>query len=356
MRDQTAAAAARKKQRKSPTAKPTKPAKVIPLHDDVQGRIDTWTTNRKPIVDVWTVIAPTVRELVSAARPGGVELASKYMRVMARHVAARHMAGHRIDNLTELFSDKALASTFGNASQSDLADRSRATELSFMRRMRATLLPDEYGKRGDLVVKAASAAAPYTPEELGALLHWCRTARQKRTPHIHVALLLGVAAGLDGHETPSVTAADILVTPWGLIVQAPGMRGKGARGPRIVPVLADYEEELAKLVINAGDQPLLGESDMTSYDNLVSRPLANAGIPPLSGGRARSTWTRTLLERGASFVALRQAGIAVNAAKTLGELSAGLTLPMDAYVTMLRSSSTPFDPAKFAALTTWQVS
>ena len=114
LRSEAAAAAARKRTRKAPTPRPATPAPAVTVTTPAQHVIDNWTATRKPAAAVWDTIGDTVRAIVTAAKPGGPDLAMKYMRTVARHVASRHLTGHRIDDWRQLLSDKALAAAFGN--------------------------------------------------------------------------------------------------------------------------------------------------------------------------------------------------------------------------------------------------
>lgn len=354
MREGTAAAAARKRTRKpaSPNNR-AKTAQVIVLGDPVRHTIDTWTTNRQPAAAVWHDIAATVRNIVTQAQPGGAELARKYLRAVARHVATRHLAGHRIDNLPELLSDKALAATFNAKATASLSTAAKATELTYLRRIRQHVLPEQYGTNPQLRMPRTATATPYTDTEVGQMLHWCRTSRQPVAPRLHAALLLGISCGLDGSEAPAIRGTDILRTPWGLVVRAPGVPHTRTRTPRLVPVLARHETDLAHLAERAGDTLLVGEGAAGKFQNLTSRPLVRVGIPALQGARARATWTRHLLAAGASYVAMRQAGASTQFDRGLAALAADLHLDMPAYITMLRNGDTPFDPKQFPRLATW---
>lgn len=353
MRTAAASSARRKKTRKAP-------AKVTPLvkaTDPVEEFINTWSPKDKTFAAAWPRVADVVRALVTQAKPGSTDLAGKYLRALARHAAARIAAGMRVDDVDELLSDAALASTLGTTSSSTLSENSRRTELSFIRRIRERVLPEKYGQPKELSrLRKSRVAKPYTDEEITELLTWCRSAKHPKAPRLRAAVLLSVACGLDGYEAPKVTGTDVLVTDWGLVVRAPGMAKSTARPARLVPVLAEFETELASLASKAGAGLLLGQTH--DLNDLADATKKTPSVPVFNASRGRSTWTRSALVAGATVVALRQAGVSMKGDGVLQQLSQDLVLPMDEYVTMLRGGATQFDPTvkAFAGLPVWSQS
>lgn len=348
MRTQKASAARRVVRRKSPTVK------VVPLHapDNCATEvINSWCPSDPAVKKVWDEIAPAVRAHLLAADIGGPELARKYMRALSRHAAARHGAGHRINAAADLFNDLALISTFGSATVSSIGVSSKATELTYIRRIRAALLPDLYAIPAPLRMGAKQIAQPYSQSELAALLAFARQRSAVRNIRIHAGLLLGLGAGLSGSEIPMISGSDLAATPWGLVIAVPQIKGKPTR---LVPVLAAYENELAQLALLAKGDPFLGVKDSSQPRGANEMQPETAGVPHFRAGRSRATWMLTLLAGGASYVAMRQAGTSAASDKTLFLLSKDITIDLADYVRQLRMSEKPFDYAAFSALTQYE--
>ena len=261
MRTNTAATATRRSTRKSPTPKLTalpslQEEAVVP--DPVEKMIRTWKPLSGDSAKVWATVAENVQDQVRKSKPPTAARAKHYLRTLTRHMALRHLAGHRIDDLVELLSDETIQATYGSAKATTLTKASRRTEVSHLRQMRSALLPEAYPKKEVVAAGKTPPAERYSETELTALLTWARGRGAKRNARVHANLLLSIACGLDGSEISLIRGTDIQCTPWGVIVRAPGAPGKNLRPPRIVPVLAQYEHELAELAWIAGDKPLLG--------------------------------------------------------------------------------------------------
>ncbi len=350
MRTSAAASARRRKTRKAPSKKTV--TALIPA-DEMSTFIAAWSPGNPTIADQWPAICDTVRSIITKAQPGSTGVAAKYLRALARHTAARHTAGMRIDDAVELLSDSALAATLGKSTQTPLGENSRRTELSFLRRIRARAFPNDYAQPPEITGLSKSAVAqPYNADDITAMLTWCRN-NKPASQRLHAAILLALGCGIDGYEASRVHGTDITVTQWGLIVRAPGMGKGNTRPERNVPVRAEYEHELATLAASAGSAPLLGKRGDIS--DLAAATAKTPSVPQFSASRGRSTWTQACLVSGATYVALRQAGVSTRGEGPLHELSVGLCLETEAFITMLRAGSSPFDASdpKFAELTAW---
>lgn len=351
MRSSAASQARRRKPRKSPQK-----SRVIPLAPDseVQVFISSWFPRDASIYAHWDSISETVRTLIRASEPGSTAMAGKHLRALARHTATRHQKGMSISDTKELLSDAALASTLGEQVATDLSENSRRTELSYLRNVRARVLPDVYGQPKELTqLSSSKVAAAYTAEELAALLTWCRSSRHSKASRLHAAILLSVGCGIDGFEMPRILGTDILTTPWGLVVRAPGV-GKGTtRPPRIVPIRGSHEKELARFAATVGNAPIIGTTK--DLNELLTGTEKTPSVPKFHAGRGRSTWTRELLIAGATVVGLRQGGVSTRGSGPLHELSIDLRIPINEYVQMLRAERAPFNPANeaFHQLCAW---
>ena len=97
---------------------------------------------------------------------------------------------------------------------------------------------------------------------------------------------LGAGAGLDGRWCTRIRPSDVSRADSGLLVRV------GPPQPRIVPVLAAFEGDLAELARGPADEFLVGGTSVSKSraSNLVARLDWPPGLPRLSTGRLRSTW------------------------------------------------------------------
>jgi hypothetical protein len=350
MRDQGAKNSRRKQRRKSPTAK------LIPLfpadkdENPVNGFIANWSPSKGINAKTWNAIAPVTREIIVKVEPGSIEMARKYLRALARHIALRFIGDHQITDTRLLLNDQTLAQTLGGSGSNSLSDSSRATELALLYRIRQNLHPETYAKATSLKISKSPLAAPYTKEELAALLAWARQRSALRNIRIHGALLLSLACGLDGSEFPSVSGNDLYWTPWGLVLRAPGISASSNRKTRFVPVLAEYESELAKLAKIASAHPFVGLTEQMTPRDISREQPRTPGVPNFTAGKARANWTQSLLVNGASYVAMHHAGVSVAADHRLASLSREIPLPFQTYVENIRGGAAAFDSSAFSFL------
>lgn len=352
VRSDRATTAKRHKKRAAATAK------VLPLHPEattenpVAASINNWTPgNRLPeIALVWEQIAPIVRAHVLGTGVAGIDPARKYLIALARHTTARLNAGHRIDNAEELLSDEALIATFGTKLPTTQMKSSKALELGQLRRLRARLLPELYGKPADLVVSRKGFVPGYTPSEIAQLLAYARQRSNPVAKHLHAALLLSLGAGLTAFELSLARGSDLVATPWGLFIDTQGLSFGGNRGPRQVPILAEYEDELSEIAKEIGDDLLLGVDGSGKPQEPSAIQARRRDLPRFKANRARSNWTRSLLENDATFICLRQAGVAVANEGYLSELSVGLSVDFQRYITIVRGGTSAFDQSKHSHL------
>lgn len=350
MRSQGAKNSRRQQSRKSPTAKLLPLFPAVKDENPMDSFIASWNPTKGINAKTWTAIAPVTRKIITTIKPGSIEMARKYLRALARHIALRFIGGHQITDTRLLLSDQTLTQTLGGSSANLLSDTSRATELALLYRIRQNLHPETYAKAPSLKINKSPLAAPYTKEELAALLAWARQRSAVRNIRIHGALLLSLACGLDGSEFPSVTGHDLYWTPWGLVLLAPGISTTSNRKIRFVPVLAEFESELAKLAKIASAQPFVGLTEQSTPHDISREQPRTPGVPNFTAGKARANWTQSLLVNGASYVAMHHAGVSVAADHRLASLSRGMVLPFQTYVEAIRGGARAFDSSAFLFL------
>jgi hypothetical protein len=354
MRTQKAAAANKRTKRAAPTAK------VIPLpkpvsSDPVIDLINTWVPGGDgQLSQIWPEIAADVRLHLLATKIGSPEVAKRYIRAVARHAASRHLGGHAIGEVEELFSDTSLASTFAPHSSSTVTFPIRPTDLAFLRRIRANLLPALYAKPAPIFPTCAPIASPYSEKELTELLTFARQRSTELSIYLHGALLLSLAAGLTGSELMCARGSDLIRTPWGLFISTQGLISGGNRAARQVPILAHYEVELSSLARTIGDGLFLGAplSDGAREPGTL-QPRASS-VVHFRAISARSNWIQSAIAGGASFLALRQAGVSVSRDSYLFILSAQMKIAFPAYIKQMRGSETAFNPSNHQHLLEYQ--
>lgn len=350
MRTQSARGSRRQQSRKSPTARVVPLIPLVKDENPVTSFILNWAPSKGFSEKSWQVIAPITREIIVKVNPGSIEVARKYLRTLARHIGARYLGGHQITNTCQLLDDHCLAQTLGSSNRNQLKNSTRATELGFLYRIRQNLHPEIYRKPQSLKISKSNHANPYSGKELASLLAWSRQRSALRNIRIQGALLLSIACGLDGGEFPFITGDEFYVTDWGLVIRTPGIAKPINRRARFVPVLAEYELEIASLARIASSHPLVGLSENGKTFNVSKEQPRMPNVPNFNGGRARANWTHSLLVNGASYVAMHQAGVAVTADSQLATMSREIVLPFQDYVQIIRGGKTTFEPSLFSDL------
>lgn len=298
----------------------------------------------------WDRIETLTREAVLAARPVSVDRARQLLGVVAHLLAWRVEHEHTI-NAADAFSLPGLDAYLATkgTTQSARAIRSRLLSVS-----------EALGVISDSDVSVlpplpkTPVATPYTLTEVATLLAWCDS--HDLGDRVLAGICLGAGAGLDGREQHQVTGRDIVIGTRSVLVRAPGVRqaagAASARPMRLVPVVAEFENDLARLALLAGDKPLIGEVAAASRDYGKLADLVDVALPRLNAGRLRATWLASRLAASVPLMALTAAG-AGQVDRTLHALAK----PVDARVFQdaLRGTrccgtcpgAEPFDPGRY---------
>jgi hypothetical protein len=353
VRGERANSARRKTGRKSPVAREKISNSPTPEAVAISDFIDNWQPSISPAKDEWVAIAPRVRELVKSAQPGGIEFARKNLQHVSTHLASQYKKGNRLDDVAALFSDRALETTYGSATKPGFTPSTRAVGLTYLLRLRAHLVPAEYAKRPSLRVGRSSIVNAYSDDELAKLFTWARLSENANADRVLAALVLGVACGLDGYESRKIRGTDVLRTPWGLVVRAPGIPGRNFRPARLVPVIGDYEMDMARLARTFKGDLMLEDSqfDTSEPRSTLSRVQPyKTKVVMINSRRTRMTWTKKIVDGEASFIGIKMAGVSIANDRVLAAASKGATLPMERYVKQLRISLVEFAPENFLDL------
>lgn len=143
-------------------------------------------------------------------------------------------------------------------------------------------------------LKRRSLAPPYMPVEVGRLKRDAdRQATELRERAFQVLLALGLGAGLDGRWTGQVRGSDVRASSGVILIDVPDPCA------RPVPVLAEWEDEVSRLAIQAGPGLLLGgEPNKNLVSNRINQLELGKDSPALASNRLRSTWLLAHIELG----------------------------------------------------------
>jgi hypothetical protein len=185
---------------------------------------------------------------------------------------------------------------------------SRATYRAVLRRVGPRLTKRAPWQPRPTTVARRQVAPPYSRLELGQLME--DAALQPTSNRVRAAralLALGAGAGLDGRWVARVTAADVDRVDGVVLVSV------GEPAPRVVPVLAGWEDEVLDLAATDGGEFLVGgfSTSKNRAGALAATLVVGHGHPRFAASRLRSTWLVTHLTMGTRLPELaRAAGLA----------------------------------------------
>jgi hypothetical protein len=251
----------------------------------------------------WAAAKPFVLCCADELGLDGGAAALRVVRVLAR--IAVWALGEGLSLNVEVVLDPANVERF-IASAPD-PDRSRATYRSELRRVGPLLTRHAPWESRPAAVSRRQVAPPYSQREL-RLLQADATAQPTpgRRRAARALLALGAGAGLDGRWVSWVGAQDVTAHSWGVMVRV------SEPATRVVPVLAEWEDEVLELARSAGDEYLLGgrSTSRNRAGALGASLIVGNGNPRMSASRLRSTWLLTHLTAGTRLPELvRAAGL-----------------------------------------------
>lgn len=216
---------------------------------DIERRIEGYVPRDIPTPMWEEKLRPFVIPTLHAAAPVGVAAMERFARVLTLIATWCLKEGIPLDievvldpDTVERFCSKGLKKTASRPSY-------RAT-LRKLGRELTTTAPWEPRPEP---MPARLPAPPYSETELAALIgDATRQSTPGRRRKARALIVLGVGAGLDGRWARKVRGTDVVRLGWGVGVKV------GAPSPRVVPVLAAYEEEIVLLAEEAGDEYLVG--------------------------------------------------------------------------------------------------
>lgn len=248
----------------------------------------------------WQAVRPFV--LACADGLGLVDSASgrRVVRVLAR--LGEWCLAEGLPLEAEVVLDPATVERFVTAGLA--GDRSQATYRGVLRRVGPMLTDRAPWEARPATIARRPTAAPYTAAELSSLdLAVGLQPTPARRRAARAFFVLGAGAGLDGRWVARVTADDVTAENGAVLVRV------GAPSPRVVPVLADFQDEALDLAATAGNDFLVGGRSMSKNRTcaLVARLIVGHEQPRFSPARFRSTWLLSHLQAGTRLPELAQA-------------------------------------------------
>ncbi len=299
--------------------------KAMGAPPDVPARLEGYAPRDVPS-ELWTgELRPFVLSAVLGLEPAGLATACRYARVLTRLAAWCVGEGLPLD--VEVVLDPDTVERFCSIGLA--GDASRGTYRADLRRIGPRLTRRAPWEPRPASLSRRQVAVPYLSEELDAL---CRDSRRQSTPTrrraARVLIALGAGAGLDGRWVTRVSADDVV-----------GDNGVAIRlTDRLVPVLAEFEDDILELAASAAGEFLVGGRSLARNraGYLASAFEASHGNPSLSSSRLRSTWLVHHLTIGTRLPELAAAAGLVGVTVLSDLLEFVPPLPADQAARMLR--------------------
>ncbi|MEX1263834.1 MAG: hypothetical protein WEE66_07860 [Actinomycetota bacterium] len=187
---------------------------------------------------------------------------------------------------------------------SGVKEGSQNTARSILRRIGPLLTRRAPWQRAPERLRHRTIAPPYSRTELDALrIDASRQSTPNRERLARSILSLGAGAGLDGRWSMKIRGTDVVLVGDVTVIDV------CSPSPRVVPVLAAFEDELLELASTCGDDFLVGGEarSKNKASRALSRYEAGPGRPHLNSSRARSTWLLQHLILGTRLPELAQA-------------------------------------------------
>jgi hypothetical protein len=272
------------------------------IADGLTPEIAEWLAKYQPKGarrDAWPVVRTFVESSIVSLRPLGRSMAESY--AWALTGLAAWGLEHYLEIDPEVLLHPENVEVFCTSA---VAEGSQNTARSILRKIGPRLTRNAPWRQAPESLKHRTIAPPYSPRELEALrIDVSRQSTPSRERAARSMLALGAGTGLDGRWSMKIRGTDVLIDGDIVVVDV------CSPAPRMVPVLAEFEDELLELASLADDDFLVGGEARTK--NKASRALARyesgPGRPRLNGSRARSTWLLRHLTLGTRLPELAKA-------------------------------------------------
>ena len=276
----------------------------------VAGYIARWQPSSVP-----PGAARFARAVVIVVAPGGRERAKNLLWAAGR--LADYGIGLGLEPVPEVLLHPSVIERF-TAHGPGLSGPARRTLRTNLRFIAGRVVPQLVP--ADAPLPRERAKAPHTRAEIDGYLALAdaqpAAARRMRAAGL---ACLGAGAGLIRSDLRAVRGSDIFCRSGGVIVTVRGPR------PRVVPVLARYQDQLLASAAFAGQDLVTGGTDPARRN--ITSPLARslaggAGLPRLEGSRLRATW----LAEAAQLIGLAtfKAAAGITCSQRLGDITAAL--------------------------------
>lgn len=253
----------------------------------------------------WAEIATFVRESVNACEQKTPYTARELLVASARHVHwCWQTAGLPLDR-DVVFRREVIAEYVAHGCQ-QMSPASAGNRRSQLLRMSELLLGPQHRTSRLASLPPPDPTSPYTASEVIALRSWADGQKTTyRRVNCHVLLALGMGAGLSASEVTAVQAQHVHADEDGVLIEVTGAR------PRVVPVLAEWEQVLVQVASSAmrPDLFLFRPTREKTHRNLIGNFVdkTSPGRVRANAQRMRSTWIVTHLSAGTPVTALVEA-------------------------------------------------
>jgi len=266
---------------------------------------DSWLASYSPLTidrEQWLAVRPFVTAWAGRLALDGGPAAHRVVLAIGRLSAWAVGEGLPLD--LEVVFDPDTVERFIAVGIPEAPQRSRATYRAVLRRVGPLLTKQAPWEAKPPAVARRQLAVPYTADELAGLkADACREPTPGRERAVRALLALGAGAGLDGRWVTRVEREHVEVVDGTVLVEV------GEPAARVVPVLAEWEDEVLDLAATAGAEFLVGgrSRSRNRASNLAASIVVAHGHPRLSAARLRSTWLVAHLALGTRLPELARA-------------------------------------------------
>jgi integrase len=256
------------------------------------------------------------RRVVAGARPESPPRAKAWLFATSKLASFSISVG--LEPSPAVVLDEAVIERFVLTGTEGLSPATARTLRTNLRAVAARVVPQR--SPGPVRLSREQAKAPYSDCEISAYLALAAAQpTESRRMRARGLICLGAGAGLMGADLRSVRGGDVVARSGGLVVVVGGSK------PRVVPVLARYQEVLIASAAFAGKGYVVGGANPLRHNlttPLISSLSGGLDLGRLDTGRLRSTWLSECARRIglASFMAA--AGITCS--QRLGDIVARL--------------------------------
>ncbi|GIG41382.1 hypothetical protein Cph01nite_31440 [Cellulomonas phragmiteti] len=262
----------------------------------------------------WAPVAAFARAVAVEVHPIDDRRAVETMRTLSQFLVWAHREGLPLDR-EQIFTPD-VVSRYIQVGCTHLAEPSRATRRSDLRRFGAAVTTKAPWEPPEERLRANQRIVPYTADEVARLLE---VATQQRTPlqqrRMQSFLAMGLGAGLYPREIWHVTTDNLVGRHGHLCLAVPGKLA------RTIPISPPHDGTLQLIREEDPGSLLLGffaaNWDRSRLSRLMQGIELPPDCPPLRLSRLRVTWLKEHLEHGVHLGALAQLA-GVTSSKTFG--------------------------------------